>query len=627
MNIGKKKRELRKQKKTDRDALQALEREAYSKAVCDALWKLPLLREAQGVYCYAPLGSEVDIRPLADCLWAAGKRVAFPRVCRETDGEMEFFEVNGFEELEEGAFHVMEPVRDGRAPVDWKGAVVLVPGVAFDTSGARMGYGKGYYDRYFATHPELVRVGVAFSCQLSEELSGCLEPTDARLDYVQTENGYYAAVDAMSYEEIVGRISGSRRFGRAPGIACSQAAMELLGHPERELSFVHIAGTNGKGSVCAFLREICDQAGLCVGLFTSPHLQDFAERIQIGHIQISREEVCRLGRVVMAANHRLMASRGINLTMFDYCLAIALLYFREQQVDLVILETGMGGRLDSTNIIPPPVVSVITGIGLEHTEYLGDTIAAIASEKAGILKQGTEAVLMDQDIRALDVLKGRCGELGIPYRLSGAVDASGCYKDVSYEIGMPGVYQRNNAAAAIETAELLAQKGYAQITKEAVAQGIRDARWPGRMEIVSRQPWVLLDGAHNVHGVTALSESLRELGKGARFTFFMGVMADKDYEEMVGLILPLAKRIYALAPDSDRALPAERLCALIREKGGSADVCADVTQLLELVAAQPETEKCVVFGSLYLIGEARQRLIAPDISCEAAEHRNYEGTE
>lgn len=600
---------IRRQKRVERDALTAAEREKRSYEICEALWRMPLIREAQAVYCYAPIGSEADIRELTDRLWAAGKRVAFPRVLGEKKSDMEFFEVKSRRELAEGAFHVPEPVMDGREPVDWKGAPVLVPGLAFDVSGARCGYGKGYYDRYFAAHPELVRIGVAFECQLSEELSDCCEATDERLDYVQTERHCYAAVDAMSYEQLVEKISSSRRFGRAPGIECSAAVMELLGHPERELSFVHIAGTNGKGSVAAFLREICEKAGVRAGLFTSPHLQEFTERIQIGHTQIPREKVLQLGRVVMEANHRLMASRGINLTMFDYCLAIGLLYLKEQNVDLVILETGMGGRLDSTNIILPPVVSVITGIGLEHTEYLGDTLGAIASEKAGILKSGTQAVLMDQEAQALDVFTKRCRELSVPYRVSGSVDADGNYKNEHYEIGMPGVYQRKNAAAAIEAAQLLAQKGYPQITQTAIAEGIRDARWQGRMEIVSEHPWVLLDGAHNVHGVTALTQSLRELGGGARYTFFMGVMADKDYESMVELILPLAKRIYTLTPDSTRALSAEQLCSLIRARGGIADTCADAEQLAELVHAQPEDEKCVIFGSLYLIGEIRQRLI------------------
>ena len=599
---------IRRQKKADRAALTASERAQRSHSICEALWQMPLIQEAQAVYCYAPIGSEADVMELADRLWEAGKRVAFPRVLSAQTSGMEFFEVKSIEELVEGTFHVPEPPADGREPVDWKGAPVLVPGVAFDASGARCGYGKGYYDRYFEAHPELVRVGVAFECQLSEELSACSEKTDARLDYVQTERCCYRAADVMTYEDLVGKISASRRFGRAPGIECSAAVMELLGHPERELSFVHIAGTNGKGSVAAFLREICEKAGMRVGLFTSPHLQAFTERIQIGHTQIPREKVLQLGRIVIEANHCLMASREINLTMFDYCLAIALLYFKEQQVQLVILETGMGGRLDSTNIIPPPVVSVITGIGLEHTEYLGDTICAIAAEKAGILKNKTRAVFMDQDAQALDVFTERCRALSVPYVVSGSVDADGSYQDQHYEIGMSGVYQRKNAAAAIEAARLLMEEGFSQITPEAVAEGIRDARWQGRMEVVCEHPWILLDGAHNVHGVKALAQSLRELGDGIQFTFFMGVMADKDYEAMVELILPLAKHIYTLAPDSTRALSADKLCALIREKGGCADVCADAPQLVELLRAQPENDKCVVFGSLYLIGEIRQRL-------------------
>ena len=607
MDVSTKKAKIRRQKKADRDAISIRERQELSHSICEALWQMPLIQEAQAIYCYAPIGSEADIWELVERLWAAGKRVAFPRVRGAESSEMDFFEVKNRADLTEGAFHVPEPPADGRDPVDWKGATVLVPGVAFDASGARCGYGKGYYDRYFSSHPELVLVGVAFECQLSEELFYCCEDTDVRLDYVQTERGCYQAADAWSYEELVEKISTSRRFGRMPGITCSAAVMELLGHPQRELSFVHIAGTNGKGSVSAFLREICEKAGLRVGLFTSPHLVEFTERIQIGHTQIPREKVLLFGRRVIAANHRLMVSQGINLTMFDYCMAIALLYFKEQSAELVILETGMGGRLDSTNIIPPPLVSVITGIGLEHTEYLGHTIEAIASEKAGILKSGTHAVFMDQDAQVLDVFAKRCEALSIPYVVSGCVDEKGWYEDTNYEIGMHGAYQRKNAAAAIEAAKLLTAEGFSGITPEAVAAGIRDARWQGRMEVVREHPWILLDGAHNVHGVTALVQSLKEIG-GGPFTFFMGVMADKDYEAMVELVVPLAKQIYTLAPDSARALSAQRLCTLIREKGGCADVCADASQLVELVCAQPETEKCVIFGSLYLIGEIRQRL-------------------
>lgn len=610
MSTGSEKNALRRNIRDRRAALTPDEYEARSHMICEMLTHQLIFHEARRIYCYAPLPQEADLWELIEWLWAQGDRqLAFPRVITQGDGlQMEFYEVQSREELSEGAFHVMEPVDDGREPVDWKGALVLVPGVAFATDGSRCGYGKGYYDRYLSAHPELVSVGVAFDCQLTEELPPLCEPTDIRMDYIQTEYRCYSACDRMDVETLVSRISGSRRFGRAPGVVCSEAVCELLGRPQDELRFVHIAGTNGKGSVAAFLREICEQAGLRAGCFTSPHLEHFTERIQIGHERIPPEEVLRLGRIVWRANHRLMVSKGLNLTMFDYCLAIALLYYRQQQVDLVILETGMGGRLDSTNVIPAPLVAVITGIGLEHTEYLGDTIAQIASEKAGILKKGTRAVLMDQPPEALDVLRSRCEELDVPVCISGAVDGDGDYRGDNYRIGMYGGYQHQNAAAAIEAAGLLAQT-FPQITPEVIKTGIRQARWPGRMEIVSERPWVLLDGAHNVHGVTALAESLRGQDALRKYTFFMGVMAEKDYETMVDLILPLAKHIYTLTPDSSRALSADALCAMIRQKGAAADVCRDEQHMIELIRAQDAGESDVIFGSLYLIGEVRKLFV------------------
>ncbi len=598
---------LRKRIKDRRAALTPDEYAARSHMICEMLTHQLIFREARRIYCYAPLSQEADLWELIEQLWAQGdRRLAFPRVIAGGDeARMEFYEVKSREELTEGAFHVMEPVDDGREPVDWKGALVLVPGLVFATDGSRCGYGKGYYDRYLSAHPELVSIGVAFDCQLTEELPPLCEATDICMDYIQTEYRCYSACDRMDVETLVSRISGSRRFGRAPGVVCSEAVCELLGRPQDELRFVHIAGTNGKGSVAAFLREICEQAGLRAGCFTSPHLERFTERIQIGHEEIAPEEVLRLGRIVWRANHRLMVSKGLNLTMFDYCLAIALLYYRQQQVDLVILETGMGGRLDSTNVIPAPLVSVITGIGLEHTEYLGTTIAQIASEKAGILKKGTQAVLMDQPPEALDVLTGRCRELEVPVHISGEVDANGDYRGQNYRIGMLGSYQHQNAAAAIEAAMLLAQT-FPQITSEVIKTGICQAQWPGRMEVVSERPWVLLDGAHNVHGVTALVRSLRTLDTGRKYIFFMGVMAEKDYETMIGRILPLAKHIYTLTPDSSRALDAQTLCEMIRSKGGTADVCVDEAHLRELIRTQKPDEACVVFGSLYLIGAVRK---------------------
>ncbi len=599
------KRKLRAQLLSARRALTAQERAQYSKALCERLWEQELLQRATCIYCYAPLPQEADIRPLCERLWAAGRRLAFPRVDTGSDeSRMDFYEVRSWQELSEGAFGVMEP-SGKEPPADWRGAPVIVPLAGFSPDGGRLGYGKGYYDRYFAEHPAHVRIGAAFSCQMSERLSTCLEPTDQRLELVVTENGCYVAADAMDVQALTERICAARRFGNESGVVCSTALCELLGDPQRSLRMIHIAGTNGKGSVAAFLHEICVQGGLRVGLFTSPHLTTFHERIRIGHTMISDGALLRLGRRVLAAAAVLMVTRGIAPTMFDLCYAIALLYYKEQQPDVVILETGMGGRLDSTNSIDAPLVSVITGIGLEHTEYLGTTIPEIAAEKAGILKKGTHAVFMEQDAAAMDVFLQRAEQLHIPYRISGTLDRQDTYHGTRYEVGMCGLYQRKNAAAAIEAAELLATLAFPALTPEVIRAGIRQARWAGRMELVSEQPWVLLDGAHNVHGVTALAESLRAMEDADGYTFFMGVMAEKDYEAMLRQILPLAKRIYTLTPDSARALDAGRLCRCIRDMGGDAKVCGGMDQMMELIKKMPKTQRCVIFGSLYLIGEVR----------------------
>lgn len=602
------KKKLRKALLSRRGAIGQQERAKRSAALCERLFSQELLRQAERIYCYAPLPAEADIRPLCEKLWAAGKRLAFPRVETEAaEPRMGFYEVNDWSELTEGAFHVYEPAA-ARQPVDWRGAPVIVPGVGFAADGTRLGYGKGYYDRYFSEHPAHVRIGAAFACQITECLCDCIEPTDQRMDLVVTDEACYVAADAMDVHQMIEKLCATRRFGNESGVVCSTALCALLGDPQESMRVIHIAGTNGKGSVAAFLREICVQGGLRVGLFTSPHLIRFHERIQIGHTQISDEALLRLGRRVLDATARLLVTRGISPTMFDLCYAIALLYFKEQQPDVVILETGMGGRLDSTNSIASPLVSVITGIGLEHTEYLGTTIPKIAAEKAGILKKGTHAVFMEQDAVAMDVFLQRAEKLHIPYRISGTLDAQDTYHGMHYEVGMRGLYQKKNAAAAIEAAELLAQLAFPVLTPEVIRAGIRLARWQGRMEVVSEHPWVLLDGAHNVHGVTALAESLRAMEHTDGYTFFMGVMAEKDYEAMLGEIRPLAKRIYTLTPDSARALDAGRLCCCIQNMGGNASVCDGMERLREILHQMPQTERCVIFGSLYLIGEVRAYL-------------------
>ena len=404
----------------------------------------------------------------------------------------------------------------------------------------------------------------------------------------------------MEYQEIIHTIENKRRFGSLPGVVVSRKLLAAVGDPQNDLAFIHIAGTNGKGSTAAFLREILKEAGIRAGMFTSPHLIDFTERIQVDGRQIPGEDAARLGEMLLNLD------LDVHPTMFDYCLAMALLYFREQGCRLVILETGLGGRLDSTNVISAPLVSVITKIGYDHTEVLGDTLDKIAAEKAGILKPNTFMVSESQQQPAEKVLKDCCSKLGISYQFVEAekikaVDHGFSYEGKgSYRMRMLGMHQRENAMAAVFAAEALRIYGF-EITDAQISQGIENATWNGRMELISKEPYLLIDGAHNGHGVHALAESLKELYPDEMFRFIMGVLADKDYKQMAKELLPLAESVTTVTPDSGRALQGETLAEYIRSYG----VFAENTEQMQEAFLQIR-DKTVAFGSLYFIGEIRK---------------------
>lgn len=404
----------------------------------------------------------------------------------------------------------------------------------------------------------------------------------------------------MEYQEIIHTIENKRRFGSLPGVVVSRKLLAAVGDPQNDLAFIHIAGTNGKGSTAAFLREILKDAGIRAGMFTSPHLIDFTERIQVDGRQIPREDAARLGEMLLNLD------LDVHPTMFDYCLAMALLYFREQGCQLVILETGLGGRLDSTNVISAPLVSVITKIGYDHTEVLGDTLDQIAAEKAGILKPHTFMISESQQQPAEKVLKDCCSKLGISYQFVEAekikaVDHGFSYEGKgSYPMRMLGMHQRENAMAAVFAVEALRIYGF-EITDAQISQGIENATWNGRMELISQEPYLLIDGAHNGHGVHALAESLKELYPDEKFHFIMGVLADKDYKQMVKEILPLAESVTTVTPDSGRALQGETLAEYIRSFG----IFAENTEQMQEAFLQIR-DKTVAFGSLYFIGEIRK---------------------
>ncbi len=395
----------------------------------------------------------------------------------------------------------------------------------------------------------------------------------------------------MTYEQVVNTIDNKRRFGKACGRDVTLEFMEALGHPESGMHIIHIAGTNGKGSVAAFVSSILQAASFSsekpfkVGLFTSPHLIDYTERIQVNGKQISRADVTRIGSELLKTNLKLEP------TMFDYWLAMAMVYFKEQQVEYVVLETGLGGTKDSTNGLSQlPEVCAITSIGLEHTAYLGNTVEAIAGEKAGIIKAGVPVVIGQMASNAADVIRSKAKELGCKLIEADTVDKA-------VKLGLLGGYQRKNAAVAVEIVRCLD----INVDEQTIEKGLAEAVWPGRMHIISHEPFILIDGAHNPSGVQALKDSLISEFPKDKFSFIMAVMADKDYLEMAEIIKPIANRIYTVTVDSDRAMQAKALAKALEDKGIQSFACGDYNSALD--NAKKHQEKIIVLGSLYFIGE------------------------
>lgn len=386
---------------------------------------------------------------------------------------------------------------------------------------------------------------------------------------------------------MIDKIENSRRFGNLPGVEVTKRMLATLGNPQDGLAFIHVAGTNGKGSTCAFLTNILAKAGLKCGCFTSPHLIHFEERITVDQQMIPKEVVTRLG------NELLSIDFGVTPTMFDYCLVMAVLYFKECGCNVAVMETGLGGRLDSTNALGNPMVAVITRIGYDHMAILGNTLTEIASEKAGILKENVPAIFAPQDDEALAVLRKHPGTL---------VSSEDMEKVACMKPGLMGAYQLENGAAAMLAAQkFLSQIGFDEERADAAIEaGIHTAIWKGRMEILSREPYLMVDGAHNSNGIHALKTSLMKLYPDDKFHFVMGVMADKDYEKMIEELLSLAIDFVTVTPESSRALQAESLAEKIRSQGIPARSMASVADVLTLPRVG---EKTIALGSLYFIGE------------------------
>ena len=429
---------------------------------------------------------------------------------------------------------------------------------------------------------------------------------------------------SYSYEEVIEKIENARRFGNLPGV---EVTGEALKHPMFQnwnIPYIHVAGTNGKGSTCAFLNSIFQKAGMKTGMFTSPHLICFEERIMVNGVYIAKEDVTRLGNLLLTTDF------GVSLTMFDYCLLMAVLYFAEQKVEIAIMETGLGGRLDSTNALGTPVAAVLTKIGFDHTDILGDTLEKIAVEKAGIIKENSLVISEMQEEEVVKVFQEAAKEKKAKELIFVTPEDIELVR--SFKPHMQGEYQYENGAAALVCAKAVAElmsEVPAEVASEAIpseisaqvatgafpvaiSEGIRTASWQGRMELLSEKPFFMVDGAHNGHGVHALCESLKKLYPGEKFHFCMGVMADKDYLIMIKELLPIAIDFVTVTPESNRALQAEELAAQIREAGVVARCLSesemnmgDRPRLSACFSHLDQEHKTIAFGSLYFIGELK----------------------
>jgi dihydrofolate synthase / folylpolyglutamate synthase len=401
----------------------------------------------------------------------------------------------------------------------------------------------------------------------------------------------------MTYPQAIEFLYGLRLFGMKLGLENTLRLAAAMGNPHHELRFIHVAGTNGKGSTCAMLESIYRKAGLRVGLFTSPHLVSFAERIQVGRQLISHEDVARLADEIRVAIENLGGET--QLTFFEVITVMALKYFREQKCDLVVWETGLGGRLDATNIVTP-LASVITNIQLDHQRWLGQTLPEIAREKAGIIKPGVPILTATDDAGALAVISEIAHEQKA--LLTAVKDLAG-----SWEVGLTGEHQKRNAALALAVVRVL--ESQIPVSESAMREGLKSMRWDGRLQVVrqSNGRTILLDGAHNPAGVQTLAAAIASQFDGRTPALVLGTMADKDYAAICRILAPAAGKIFLSPIASERSADPVSLADCCRSANPAAEVvvCENIAEALARAAKEPFL---VITGSLHFLGEAMQEL-------------------
>lgn len=402
----------------------------------------------------------------------------------------------------------------------------------------------------------------------------------------------------MIYAEAIQFLYGLQLFGTHFGLERTFKLAQLAGNPEQKLRFIHVAGTNGKGSICAMLESVYRSAGLRVGLFTSPHLVSFRERMQINRQLIPQNEIVRLVTEIQPLLKSFPADN--HPTMFEVVAVMALKYFAEQKCDLVIWETGLGGRLDATNIVTP-LASVITNIAFDHQQWLGDTLDKIAAEKAGIIKPGVPVATAENKPEALAVIEQTARENNSRLTRITQLPASNFQLPT-----LLGAHQKLNAALALATVEIL--QSQIPVSEESIRAGLSSVNWPGRLQLIERGGQrLLLDGAHNVAGAETLRATLEKEFAGSRPVLIFGALADKNWPDICRLLAPLAAKIFTVPVASERRANAEEMAKVFRSANPPADVAAAENLSTALIANKNEPF-ILITGSLYLIGEALELL-------------------
>ena len=431
----------------------------------------------------------------------------------------------------------------------------------------------------------------------------------------------------MNYEEARVYLDEIFKYGSVLGLENMKELLRRLGNPQNDLKFVHISGTNGKGSVLAFLSTTLSGAGYRTGRYLSPTLFSYRERIQIDGTSIEREalatHVTRISEVIQDME----AEQAGTPTVFEVETAVAFLYFKEKKCDIVVLETGLGGALDATNIIQTSILEVITTISMDHMEFLGDTIAKIAEQKAGIIKPHTSVVSAEQEPEAEKVLRDTCEEKNCDFQMVrkewitdvsyGCMEQTFSYKKwKNVKITLAGSYQIWNAALALEAVEVLREKGFL-LSDAQVYDGFEKTVWQGRFTVLRQQPTVIIDGAHNPGAAMELRRSLELYVTGKTLIFIMGVFRDKDYRSIIELMAPLASHIITVqTPENPRALPAEALREAVAEVNSSVEAADSIQKAVSKGIKLAGNEGAVIiFGSLSFLGEAKKA-----VECEEEYH-------